>query len=253
MIKVGCCGFPGGMKKYFEKFTLVEVQTTFYKLPKVETAQKWRSNAKEGFEFTVKAWQAITHPPTSPTWKRAGIKVSPQKIDKYGFLKPTDEVFEAWEKTKEICDALNTDVCLIQCPASFSAIEQNIRNMKEFFSKIDRGKLTIAWEPRGESWTDEKVKSLCEELDLTHCVDPFAQETAYFSKKTAYFRLHGKPPGAKMYYYKYTDEDLKWLSEKLRNLEARGLKVYCLFNNVYMWEDAERFTHLIGDKSCSKF
>jgi len=246
MIRVGCCGFPGGMKKYYEKFTLVEVQTTFYKLPKAETAQKWRNDAKEGFEFAVKAWQAITHPPTSPTWKRAGIKISPEKMDRYGFLRPTDEVFEAWKRTKEICDALKADVCLIQCPASFSALEQNISNMKEFFSKIDRGKLTIAWEPRGESWIDEKVKSLCEELNLTHCVDPFAQESVSFSKGIAYFRLHGKPPGNKMYYYKYTDENLRWLSEKLRNLEAQGLKVYCLFNNVYMGEDAEKFIQLIG-------
>ena len=38
-LKVGCCGFPGGMKSYFEEFKLVEVQTTFYNLPKVETVQ----------------------------------------------------------------------------------------------------------------------------------------------------------------------------------------------------------------------
>jgi uncharacterized protein YecE (DUF72 family) len=234
------------MKKYLQKFKLAEVQSTFYKLPKVETALKWRSDAEEDFEFTVKAWQAITHPPTSPTWKKAGIIPSTEKMDKYGFLKPTEEVFEAWKKTKEICHALKAEICLIQCPASFNADEQNIRNMKEFFSEIDRGNLTIAWEPRGESWTDEKVRRLCEELDLTHCVDPFAQQPVHFSNKTAYFRLHGKPPGAKMYYYRYSDKDLEWLSAKLRDLEAQGLRIYCLFNNVYMGEDAERFAQLIG-------
>lgn len=172
MIKVGCCGFPGGMKKYFEKFELVEVQSTFYRLPRVQTAERWRGTAQEDFEFAVKAWQALTHPPTSPTWRKAGIRVSPEKTDRYGFLRPTEEVFEAWERTKEICNILKAKMCVIQCPASFQATEQNIQNMKGLLSKIDRGELTIAWEPRGRTWTDEKVRSLCEELDLTHCLSP---------------------------------------------------------------------------------
>lgn len=253
MIKVGCCGFPGGMKKYFQKFALVEVQSTFYKLPRVQTAERWRETAQEDFEFAVKAWQALTHPPTSPTWRKARIRVRPEKIDKYGFLRPTEEVLEAWKKTKEICNVLKTKICVVQCPASFQVTEQNIQNMEELLTRIDRGKLTLAWEPRGKSWTDEKVRSLCEELDLTHCVDPFARESVFLSRKTAYFRLHGKPPGDRMYYYKYTDDDLNWLLKKFRNLEAQGLNVYYLFNNVYMGEDAEKFAHLIGGESYSKF
>jgi uncharacterized protein YecE (DUF72 family) len=30
MVKIGCCGFPEGMKHYFSRFRLVEVQRTFY-------------------------------------------------------------------------------------------------------------------------------------------------------------------------------------------------------------------------------
>jgi len=55
-VKVGCCGFSGGMRNYFGHFRLVEVQQTFYKLPKLETALKWRSQAPADFEFTLKAW-----------------------------------------------------------------------------------------------------------------------------------------------------------------------------------------------------
>jgi len=39
-IKVGCCGFPKGKKKYFEQFKLVEIQQTFYKPPITGTAKK---------------------------------------------------------------------------------------------------------------------------------------------------------------------------------------------------------------------
>jgi len=55
LVKVGCCGFPYGMKKYFEQFNLVEVQKTFYNLPRLETVTSWREKAPETFEFTIKA------------------------------------------------------------------------------------------------------------------------------------------------------------------------------------------------------
>ena len=86
---------------------------------------------------------------------------------------------------------------------------------------------------------------MCAELDLTHSVDPFAKETVFFSKGIAYFRLHGCPPGKKRCYYKYADEDLKWLMQKLEALEAMGLKVYCLFNNTQMSDDAARLASSI--------
>jgi len=240
MIKIGCCGFPSGMKTYFKNYCLVEIQSTFYKIPKLETVARWKRTAGESFEFSVKAWQAITHPLTSPTWKKAKIKIDIKDRDNYGFFRPTHEVFEAWKKTREICDLLKARICLIQCPASFVADEQNVKNMREFFSKIDRKGLTLAWEPRGKSWSDERVKGLCEELDLTHCVDPFAANPGFFSKKIVYFRLHGCPPGKAMYRYKYTDEDLRWLVKRAKDIEAKRLTVYCLFNNIHMGDDAKR-------------
>ena len=66
MVKVGCCGWARGRAAYFPHFRLVEVQQTFYKLLKLETALRWRQEAPPGFEFSLKAWQAITHPPPAP-------------------------------------------------------------------------------------------------------------------------------------------------------------------------------------------
>jgi len=74
-IRLGCCGFARGMKNYFKKFEMVEVQQTFYQPPKIETALKWRKDAPDDFEFTLKAWQLITHTPRSPTYRRAKIEI----------------------------------------------------------------------------------------------------------------------------------------------------------------------------------
>ncbi|MDI6884703.1 MAG: DUF72 domain-containing protein, partial [Hadesarchaea archaeon] len=122
MIKVGCCGwgfFRGGLKAYMKKFPLVEVQQTFYKLPMVKTVERWRAEAPEGFEFSIKAWQALTHLPTSPTWRRSGMKPEELKKKQFGWLRPTRDVLDAWRRTKEICDALKAKVCVIQCPPNF--------------------------------------------------------------------------------------------------------------------------------------
>jgi uncharacterized protein YecE (DUF72 family) len=63
-IKVGCCGFAAAQKKYFERFRVVEIQQTFYQIPEIKTAEKWRHAAPPGFEFTMKAWQLIIHLPS---------------------------------------------------------------------------------------------------------------------------------------------------------------------------------------------
>jgi len=188
MIKIGCCGwsfFKGGLRAYTKKFSLVEVQQTFYKLPMVKTAERWRAEAPKGFEFTAKAFQAITHLPTSPTWRRSGLELTKAQMDKYGWLKPTEENSNAWKITKKICDVLEAKICLIQCPPNFRCTRENIANMCKFLSKIDRGKLALAWEPRGD-WHEhpDEIERLCDELELTHVVDLMRREPASIPANT---------------------------------------------------------------------
>ncbi len=243
MLKVGCCGFPGGFEQYFKTFDLAEVQRSFYKPPREETLRKWREKAPEDFEFTVKAWQLITHSPASPTYRKAGITIPDEKKNRYGAFNPTPEVFEAWETTRNVCRILGAKVCLFQCPASFTPSEENIRNMKDFFSTINRDNLLFAWEPRGKKWTDPLIKSLCEELNVTHAVDLFASKPIHIAHGTAYLRLHGSPPGKRMYNYHYSDQDLNRLKSFLQSIEAK--EVYLLFNNISMKEDALRFKKIL--------
>ncbi|MEM1658825.1 MAG: DUF72 domain-containing protein [Candidatus Jordarchaeales archaeon] len=239
-ILVGCCGFPSGVKRYVKEFKLTEVQKTFYKPPSPETLKSWRALAPSDFEFTVKAWQVITHPPTSPTYKKAGLKFDPKS--EVGFFKPTRDVFEAWEKTRESCSILEAKVCVFQTPPSFKESQENINNMKEFFSSINSKGITLAWEPRG--WNAETVRSLCVELGLIHVTDPFASMPS-LEREISYFRLHGSPPGEKLYNYRYTKDDLNQLAEKLKLLRGR---VYVLFNNIWMRDDASAFMEVLKER-----
>lgn len=206
-VKVGCCGFRSGMKEYFSQFRLVEVQQTFYKMPRLETAQRWRREAPAEFEFTLKAWQLITHPASSPTHRKAGIKVPPGAEENYGFFRPGNEVHEAWEKTRRFAQALEAKVIVFQCPPSFKETQENIDNMRRFFQSVKDSRFVFVWEPRG-GWSEQTIKALCSELGLIHCVDPMERESLY--GEFQYFRLHGGP----RYRHRYSEEELERLKDR---------------------------------------
>ena len=233
IIKIGCCGYQKSKKEYFKNFSLVEIQSTFYQPPqKIETVKRWRESAPKDFEFTIKVWQIITHPPSSPTYRRLKEKFG--KKENYGFFQPTKEVFLAWEKMKEIAKILSAKILIFQTPSSFEQKRENIKNMEEFFKEIKRDSFILGWEPRG-NWQKEVVKKICQKLNLVHVVDPFKEKSLF--GEINYFRLHGKGG----YSYKYKKEDFKKL------LKFCDKKInYVLFNNVYMFDDAKKFKTLVG-------
>lgn len=235
-IKVGCCGFSTSQKNYFKKFEVIEIQKTFYQIPQSKTLQRWREDAPQDFEFSLKAWQLITHPPTSPTYRRLKIKIPKTKFKNYGFFKPTEEVFWAWKKTEEAASLLKTKIIVFQSPASFTPTSSHKLSLKSFFKKIKRKDYTLVWEPRGE-WQEDEVLFLCKDLDLVYCKDPFKGLSS--NRGIGYFRLHGKDT----YNYRYTEKDLLLLKNILLNLKIT--KIYVMFNNVWMLEDAIRFKRLL--------
>jgi uncharacterized protein YecE (DUF72 family) len=236
-VKVGCCGFPCSRKEYFSRFKLVEVQQTFYKMPKLETAQGWREQAPPDFEFTLKAWQLITHPPSSPTYRKAGIQIPRGKQEYYGFFRPSDEVIKAWDETKQFAQALRARIIVFQCPASFEENTQNIDNMMGFFQLVGKTEFIFAWEPRGK-WSEQVIRDLCHQLGFIHCVDPSVRMPLY--GQPWYLRLHGAP----RYRHHYSEEELKQLKSIIQDKES-----YVLFNNINMYHDATVFNRLLTGES----
>lgn len=235
LLKTGCCGFRMAQSEYVKHFPVVEVQQTFYQPPQTATLRRWRAAAPPRFEFTLKAWQLITHEARSPTYKRLKRALTPQEREECGAFRATPIVREAWEVTRAAAAALSARRILFQCPASFMPTSENVERMRAFFSTIERGRLDFLWEPRG-SWPNSLVRDLCGELKLAHVVDPFSARTVTPSK--IYFRLHGRNG------WRYTYEEGE-LEDLLAMLPQRGRRAaYVLFNNVRMREDAARFQEL---------
>jgi len=227
-------------QRYYEKFKAVEIQQTFYQPPRPETAQKWRVSVPDDFEFTLKAWQIITHASTSPTYRRMRTRMSEPQKKECGFFKPTDAVFKAWEATEKIASILKAKVIVFQCPSSFTPCKSNTDNMRDFFKAINRKRYRFVWEPRGK-WPEKYIKSLCEDLDLVHCADPFSAKILHGDIR--YLRLHGVGG----HRHRYKGLDLKRLRDFCEN-EARLIKrrpFYVFFNNVSMIMDAQRFEWIV--------
>jgi uncharacterized protein YecE (DUF72 family) len=225
MIKVGCCGFPTSMKKYYENFSLIELNSTFYQYPHMETVEGWRKKAPETFEFTVKAHQDISH--------KEKMKIS-------------DTCLQAFEKMKKICQILNSKILLIQTPGSFRP--EKLRDAEKFFKEVNRENLALVWETRGPTWEKteiyQRLRRVLEEVNVSHVTDPFRVMPAYVSE-IAYFRLHGL--SEQMYYYQYSDAELQRLKESITPYERNGKMVYVLFNNLSMFEDATRFKKYLAN------
>ena len=231
MLKIGCCGFAGARARYWGRFPVVEVQKTFYQPPKPETLARWHDEAPEGFEFTLKAWQPVTHAASSPTWRR--LRTAPGPPEEAGHFRPTGTVHAAWDATREAARSLGATWAVFQCPARFTPTDEHIADMRRFLGECEREGLRFAWEPRGD-WPEDLVADLCAELDLVHAVDPMKQ--APVTGGTAYFRLHGVTG----YRYRHTEDDLR----RLLDVTAGFDEAYCLFNNMTMREDAEAFRDL---------
>jgi len=230
-LHIGLCGWNGSQGAYFSAFDCIEIQSTFYDPPSVRVASKWRNAAPSDFQFCIKAWQLITHTAASPTYRRLRTPIPAGDRDAVGSFRQTEQVRAAWQRTLAVARAVDARVVLFQCPKSFLPSSENLINFSDFFGQLDRHDFRLAWEPRGEAWTEDIVRDLCTEYDLIHCVDPF--EARSYHGEPGYWRLHGRGS----YSYRYTDEDLALLR---RMLEADG-PGYLMFNNFSSKADALRF------------
>ncbi|MGC8969390.1 MAG: DUF72 domain-containing protein [Conexivisphaera sp.] len=239
---VGCCGRAGlGLREYARRFEAMEVQETFYRIVGESALRRWRGIVGEGFHFTMKAFQGVSHPRTSPTWRRAG-RLPGGRPENYGLLRDTEEVEASWTATERMADALGAEYVVVQMPASFGPSDENLRRVAEFFGRR-RGERPVGLEVRGEGWLGrgEELASAMREAGVTHVTDPLSWPPVHV-EGPAYFRLHGRLP---RYDYQYSTGEILRLAEIAR----RYREAYVFFNNMAMAEDAARLSEALAGRT----
>jgi len=154
---------------YVNHFKTVELNVSFYRLPKKETFVNWRKQAGPpagGFVFSVKGSRYITH-----------VK----KLKDCG--EPVKTFFEA-------VVGLESGVVLWQLPPRFRANPERLVSFLRVLPKSWRH----AFEFRDGSWNDEKVFAILREYKAAVVIQDYPgwpvieEETADF----VYLRFHGK-------------------------------------------------------------
>jgi uncharacterized protein YecE (DUF72 family) len=173
------------LRYYAGRFPAVEINNTFYRMPRAEMLARWASETPEGFTFVLKAPQRITH---QGRLRNEG--------DPLGYF------LQAAETLGERLGPL-----LFQLPPFF---QKDVERLRSFMAVLPPGR-RAAFEFRHESWADPDVHSALREAGAALCVaDTDEDEQQVEVVPTAgwgYLRLRRM---------QYTDEALRAWRDRIR-------------------------------------
>jgi uncharacterized protein YecE (DUF72 family) len=237
-IHVGCSGwvykhwrgifYPEGLpqkrwfQRYAEEFDTVEINASFYRVPKPETFDGWHDKAPDCFRYAVKANRFITH------------------------MKKLKDCEEAVEQFIALARRLKAYLgpILYQLPPS---LHKDVPRL-EAFLKLIPGDLEHVVEFRHKSWYDEDVLAALDRHEagfVTHDLKGL-KSPRWASGKAAYIRFHGT---AGKYHGRYSDEALLSWTDWILDQSRQGRSVWCYFNNDihgHAIHDAETLKSMVG-------
>ena len=202
--------YPEGLGKskwfqhYATHFDTVEINNTFYQLPKQQTFENWHKQAPKNFLYTVKANRYITH-----------IKR----------LKDVSEPLERFFKRACLLKG-NLGAILYQLPPSF---HKDLDRLEGFVRLLGK-KLTAVFEFRHESWFSEDTYKLLDKFGAGFCTHdmPGIESPRVITGKVIYIRFHGSTGKYQGNYTKPMLEDwAQWIKENIKQVRS----VYAYFNN----------------------
>jgi uncharacterized protein YecE (DUF72 family) len=198
----------------------------------------WLAVTPGSLEYTMKVWQLVTHPFTSPTYRRMKKPLPPGAAP--GFFRPSPAVEEGWQRSVRCAEILSAKALLFQSPASFTPTPEHVEFMRRFFERIERPAARLLWEPRGAAWVRKRdlAQTLCRDLQLVHVVDPFVTDPE--RGHPVYWRLHGIS-GPR---HSYSEAELRRLHNMLMSVASDGA-AYVMFNNLPRVANAKAFLRLL--------
>jgi len=152
---------------YATKFPTLEINNTFYRLPKEKVLLEWAAQVPEEFTFALKASQRITH--------YTRLKAESESI--VGFLLKNTAVLEG-----------RLGPILFQLPPN---LKKDVERLRGFLSYLPPDR-RYTFEFRHESWWDEDVFTVLRDRDIAMCISEQAELKCpvVCTASWGYLRLH---------------------------------------------------------------
>lgn len=219
---VGCSGFAESYWKgifypedlsakdylnfYAEYLNAVEINSTFYRKPRVSTLENWVAQTGPSFKFFIKIPKTISH-----------IK------------KLEDTKAETAEFCQYISDHLKDKLggFLFQLPPSFKFTKENLQKVLD---TVDNLCLNVV-EFRHHSWWTKEIQDVLNERSIVFSgvsiPKNIPNDFMINNSEFAYYRLHGVPDQFKS---EYSENELESLATEIQKFEGTS---YVFFNNTF--------------------
>ncbi|MCZ6601725.1 MAG: DUF72 domain-containing protein [Planctomycetota bacterium] len=217
--------YPDGTRReqmlsvYADCFGTVELNFTYYGIPRPATLSRMTRQTPESFVFFVKAHKGITH------------DGEPEKH--VGPFRTCIEPLSAAGRLGGVL--LQFPQAFRRSPESLNTLRSIAESMKEF---------PLVAEFRHASWVDDGVFEFLRETGIAFCcvdeprIEGLVPPIAAATSSIGYVRLHSRDgnrwySGEGRYDYDYSREELMEWIDKLKDLAQRTTAVYVFFNNCH--------------------
>jgi uncharacterized protein YecE (DUF72 family) len=224
--------YPAGIRKgdmlreYSKHFTVVEVNSTYYRIPHPMVLRRMEEKTPDGFEFVIKANQQFTH------------KGSKDQSIYRSFIDAIQPIVEAGKFGGIIA----------QFPWGFKRTPDNESHLR--FIRDEFGEYPLFVEFRNREWITEDMFDDLHATGIGYCsvdeprlkglVPPVARVTT----DIGYARLHGRNAknwwgrGGDRYDYLYSEEELREWVAKITEMARKAKKTFVFFNNCHAGQAA---------------
>jgi len=208
---------------YASVFSTVEVNNSFYMLPKESTFERWRDETPDGFAFAVKASRYITH-----------IRRLREARDSVGLF---------WSRAKILAAKLGP--VLFQLPPNFVA---DVPLLRDFLTFLPAG-IKAAFEFRDDSWTRDDVFEALDERGAAWVLAdrPGRRVPAVVTGGWSYVRFHQGRPA----HPSYSRPKLRAWADRMAGLETA--EQWAFFNNDELAAapaDALALRRMLAERGC---
>ena len=189
---------------FADRFTTVELNNTFYRLPSEKAFKNWHDSTPAEFIFAVKMSRFVTH------------------------IKRLNDTREALQNFMSRATLLKGKLgpVLYQLPPG---LHRDDARLMAFLADLPQGYKHV-FEFRHESWLADEVYDILRQYHIGMCVFDMPGLSCPLLATTdfAYIRFHGKDS---LYSSCYSDEELADWAEKIQKLAENLDEIYIYFNN----------------------